>query len=105
MKRNIEIYRYKQLSTDDYIEFAKRAYDEWTIFPVSDVDLIIQYNIEYAHNNCVRISNTETEIIVSAPDINLSNEYLEFIARVQLHCTNFIVAKIRNSKIKNIIVY
>ena len=89
----IKIYGDKMLTKSDLILFCKRCYKLWNVFPVSDVDLLIQYHIDKS-----------SILYRSCGDILVSDLSNLFKNREVLDKTvqNYIIAKIRNGNVKEI---
>jgi len=101
MKRNIIVCGCEQLTTDDYLQFIQKCYKAWEIFPVKDVDLIVEYQSGFKSPMLI---NTETELLYSMELCGMGNDYICQFAETQLGCINYIVANIRNGNIINLIV-
>ena len=99
MKRHIEICRCSKLTMNDYKKFIEECYEFWAIYPVSNVDLIIEY-IEDINQSA--ILNTENEYIMSCPNDDSSLEEICNFAEteIDLHCNQYIIARIRDKKVK-----
>ena len=99
MKRHIEICRIQKLTMNDYKKFIEECYKFWSVLPVSNVDLIIEYIEDF---NQSAILNTENEYIISCPNYDSSLEKICNFAEtgIDLHCNQYIIARIRDKKVK-----
>ena len=106
MKRYITVQGNKQFTTENYEDFVYQCYNTWQIFPVSNVDLIIEYKVEIQETDRRILINTEDMWIYGVSDLLLTlDEMCDYaIVNLNLNCKNYIVAKIRNKKIVSMTV-
>ena len=99
MKRHIEICSNQKLTKNDYKKFIEECFNAWAVAPVVNVDLIIEY-IEDANKST--ILNTEKEYIYGCFIDDSSLEKLCNFAEteIELHCEQYIIARIRDKKVK-----
>ena len=100
MKRYILIQGSNCLSKENYIEFIKQCYNAWQCTPVKNVDLIIEYQRE-ALDNSLTLKNTEKEWVYGIPYENMSIDEICNFVESELHCDNYLIARIRNRKVIN----
>ena len=98
MKRNILIYGCEKLTTDDYINFIEQCYKYWQNLPVKDVDLIIEYQDDF---EMPTLCNTSDNWIWGMYDIGGSIDDIAHYAETELQCKHYILARIRDSIIRD----
>lgn len=99
MDRDIIVYGSEELSTADYIKFAKKCFEAWNAMPVKDIDLIVEFQSGFKSPT---LRNTPYEWIYGMAPCSNSFEKICKFAETELHCLNYIVAKIRNGEVVNI---
>lgn len=99
MKRNIIVSSCLKLSIEDKIQFIEKCYKAWAVFPVKDVDLVVETKFELGART---LQNTNEEKIYGMIENNIPVKNICIFVRNELHCAHYLIARIRNGKVKEL---
>lgn len=98
MRRDITVQGNNCLTRENYIDFIEQCYQAWQWVPVKNVDLIIEYQVNFKD---WFLRNTFMEYIWGMHGDEPTIDETRNFAETQLHVEKYIIARFRDGILKD----